>query len=41
MQLGFPGPEVRLFGQLARGAQLVEHAGIIGMAVEEGRIEVP
>ncbi len=41
MQLGFPGPEVRLFGQPARGAQLVEHAGVVGMSVEEGRVEVP
>ena len=41
VQLGFPGPEVRLLRQLARGAQAVEHAGIVGLAVEEGLIEAP
>ena len=41
VQFGFPGPEIRLLRQLAGGAQPVEHAGIIGMAVEEGLIEAP
>ena len=41
VQLGLPGPEIRLFGQLARGAQPVEHAGIVGIAVEKGAVEVP
>ena len=41
MQLGLPGPEVRLLGQFARGAQPVEHAGIVGMGVKEGLIEAP
>ena len=41
VQLGFPGPEVRLLRQFARGAQAVEHAGIVGLAVEEGLIEAP
>ena len=41
VQLGLPGPEVRLLRQFARGAQPVEHAGIVGLAVEEGLIEAP
>ncbi len=41
MQRGFPGAEIRLLRQLAPGAQPVEHAGIIGMGVEEGGVEVP
>jgi hypothetical protein len=41
VQLGLPGAEVRLLGQLARGAQPVEHAGIVWIAVEEGAVEVP
>ena len=41
VQLGLPGPEVRLFGQFARRAQPVEHAGIVGIGVEEGLIEAP
>ena len=41
VQLGLPGPEIRLLRQFARGAQPVEHAGIVGIAVEEGAVEVP
>ena len=41
MQLGLPGAEIRLLRQFARGAQPVEHAGIVGIAVEEGAVEVP
>ena len=41
VQLGLPGAEIRLLRQFARGAQPVEHAGIVGIAVEEGAIEVP
>ena len=41
VQLGFPGPEIRLLRQLARGAQAVEHAGIVGVAVEKRAVEVP
>ena len=41
VQLGLPGAEVGLFGQLARGAQPVEHAGIVGIGVEEGLVEAP
>ena len=41
VQLGLPGPEIRLFRNLARGAQAVEHAGIVGIAVEEGAVQVP
>ncbi len=41
VQLGLPGPEIRLFRQLARGAQPVEHAGIVGVGVEKGLIEAP
>ena len=41
VQLGLPGAEVGLFGQLARRAQPVEHAGIVGVGVEEGLVEAP
>ncbi len=41
VQLGLPGPEIRLFRQLARGAQPVEHAGIVGVEVEERLVEAP
>ena len=41
VQLCLPGAEVRLLGEFAVGAQPVEHAGIIGMAVKEGLIEAP
>ena len=41
MQLDLPGPEIRLLGKLARGAQPVEHARIVGIVVEEGAVEVP
>ena len=41
VQLGLPGPEIRLLRQLARGAQPVEHAGIIGVAVEKDAVEIP
>ncbi len=40
VQLRLPGPEIRLLRQLARGAQPVEHAGIVGVAVEERGFEV-
>src|SRR5436305_119384 len=33
VQFCFPGPEIRLLRQLARGAKPVEHARIIGIAV--------
>ena len=41
VQLGLPGAEVRLLRQFSRGAELVEHAGIVGIGVEEGAVEVP
>ena len=41
MQLRLPGPEIRLFRNLARGAQPVEHAGIVGIAVEKGAVQIP
>ena len=41
VQLGLPGAEVGLLRQLARGAQPVEHAGIVRVAVEERRFEGP
>ena len=41
VQLGLPGPEIRLLRQFARGAQPVEHAGIVGVAVEKGAVQVP
>ena len=41
VQLGLPGPEIGLFGQLARRAQPVEHAGIVGVGVQKCLIEAP
>ena len=41
VQLGLPGAEIRLLRQFARGAQPVEHAGIVGIGVEKGAVEVP
>ena len=41
VQLCLPGAEVRLLRQFALGAQPVEHAGIIGIGIEEGLIEAP
>ena len=41
VQFCFPGAEIRLFRQLAGGAQPVEHARIIRVGVEEGLIEAP
>ncbi len=41
MQLCLPGPEIRLLGQFAGGAQPVEHARIVGVAVEKRAIQVP
>ena len=41
VQLGFPDPEVGLFGQFARGPQPVEHAGIVGIGIEERLVEAP
>ncbi|MGY4305001.1 hypothetical protein ACVIJ6_002244 [Bradyrhizobium sp. USDA 4369] len=41
VQLGLPGAEVCLLGQFARGAQAVEHRGIVRLAVEEGGVEIP
>ncbi|GAA0006446.1 hypothetical protein BRDID11002_64500 [Bradyrhizobium diazoefficiens] len=41
VQLGLPGAEVGLLRQFSRGTELVQHAGIIGIGVEEGTVEVP
>jgi hypothetical protein len=41
MQFGLPGPEIRLLREFARGTQAIEHAGIVGVAVEKGAVEVP
>ncbi len=41
VQLRLPGAEIGLLRQLARGAQPVEHAGVVGIVVEEGLVEVP
>ena len=41
VQLRLPDAKIRLLGQLARGAQPVKHARIVGIVVEEGAIEIP
>jgi hypothetical protein len=41
VQLGLPGPEIRLFRNFARGAQSIEHARIVGVAVEKRAVEIP
>ena len=41
VQLRLPGAEVRLFRQFSRSAQAIQHAGIVGIAVEEIAIEIP
>ena len=41
MQFCLPGTEIGLFGQLACGAEPIEHAGIVRIGVEKGPIEVP
>ncbi len=41
VQLGLPGAEVGLLRQFSRSTETVEHTGIVGIAVEEGAVEIP
>src|SRR5262249_54942368 len=39
-EIGAPGPEVGLFGELSARAQAIENGALLGTAIEEGGVEI-